>query len=87
MLETITEPGVPCVRRLYEAVESALKFADITRVPRILKAGRLLHIGCLGEFDMKKSIADIKLEKGPPTRDGKSEDESDSCRLNDRLKV
>jgi len=58
----------PRPRRLLQAVERALKKADMIRSSRINKTRRLLTVNSLLKMSMKKSILHVQLSNRPRAR-------------------
>ena len=72
---------VPNTWGLFETIDCLTKFTDMLRMIMIDEALRLCHEYVLSKGALKKGIIDNKLSKGPTVTDSKTEDQTDSCRL------
>lgn len=86
MFEKAFEYSEPNPRRLFETIESLMKFTNIIGASRINEALWLFHIDNFTEISMKECIIDVKLTKCPVLGESNSENQTDCGRLNNWTK-
>ena len=72
--------------RLFQAIESTLKFTDIAGTSSIFESRRLLHIDIFRKKTMKEGIADINLAQTPTTRNCQGKNQANRGWLHNRTK-
>jgi hypothetical protein len=85
--EAITDPRIPCLRGLLQAVKKALQLANMGWIPRVFKTGQLLHVDILRQKTMEKRIAHINLTERPPMGEINGENQANGSRLHNWTKV
>lgn len=75
---------VPVPRRLFEAIQKAVKLTHHTQTSGVNEAGGLAAVHCLGQSAMMEAILDVQLVDRPIPREGKGEDGPNGGSLDDR---